>query len=132
MHTAAGAEEWKQDSGGFRSVMRKHKPRSLGRPPTKAGISAFLPVPDLLSSIGPEQTIPRRLASGVRRFYAARDTAGGLMDRQSKLDLAAAGAILVMFIGAYALTISRLGLLLIVTGVVAMLFLFSTAIRTRQ
>jgi hypothetical protein len=54
------------------------------------------------------------------------------MDRQSKLDVAAAGAILVMFIGAYALTISRWGLLLIVAGVVAMLFLFSTAIRTRQ
>jgi hypothetical protein len=52
------------------------------------------------------------------------------MDRQSKLDLAAAGAILVMFLGAYALTVSRWGLLLIVAGVVAMLFLFSTAIRT--
>jgi hypothetical protein len=54
------------------------------------------------------------------------------MDRQSKLDMAAAGAILVMFIGAYALTIGRFGLLLIVGGIVAMLFLFSTAIRIRQ
>ena len=53
------------------------------------------------------------------------------MDRQSKLDLAAAGAILVMFLGAYTLTISRLGLLMIVGSVVAMLVLFFlTAVRT--
>jgi hypothetical protein len=54
------------------------------------------------------------------------------MDRQSKLDLAAAGAILIMFLGVYVLTISRFGLLMIAGGVVVMLFLFVTAGRTNQ
>lgn len=54
------------------------------------------------------------------------------MDRQSKLDTAAGGAIVVMFAGVYLLTISRWGLLLICMALFAMLFLFSMAVRTRK
>ena len=53
------------------------------------------------------------------------------MDSQSKLDLIAAGAILTMFLGAYALTLSRLGLVLIVGGAVVMLLLMLQALRKR-
>jgi hypothetical protein len=45
------------------------------------------------------------------------------MEGQSKPDLVAAGAIVAMFLGAYALTISRLGLVLIIGGAIAMLLL---------
>ena len=45
------------------------------------------------------------------------------MESQSKLDLVAASAILVMFLGAYALTLSRLGLVLIVVGALVMFLL---------
>jgi hypothetical protein len=53
------------------------------------------------------------------------------MDSQSKLDLIAAGAILSMFLGAYALTVSRMGLLLIVGGAAVMLVLMLRAVRNR-
>ena len=53
------------------------------------------------------------------------------MDNQSKLDLIAAGAILTMFLGAYGLTLSRLGLVLIVSGAVVMLLLMLKAVRKR-
>ena len=45
------------------------------------------------------------------------------MEGQSKLDLVAAGAILIMFLGAYTLTLSRLGLVLIIAGAIVMLLL---------
>lgn len=45
------------------------------------------------------------------------------MEGQSKPDLVAAGAIFAMFLGAYTLTISRLGLVLIIGGAIAMLLL---------
>lgn len=52
------------------------------------------------------------------------------MDRQLKLDLIAASAILAMFLGAYMLTVSRWGLLMIVGGGLVMLFLFLTVLRS--
>ena len=45
------------------------------------------------------------------------------MDVQSKQDTLAASAILAMFLGAYTLTISRLGLVLIIGGAIVMLLL---------
>jgi hypothetical protein len=45
------------------------------------------------------------------------------MEGQSKLDLIAAGAILIMFLGTYVLTLSRLGLVLIIGGAIVMLLL---------
>lgn len=54
------------------------------------------------------------------------------MDSQSKLDLIAGGAILVMFLGAYTLTVSRLGLLMIAGGIIVMLFLFVKTFRINR
>jgi len=53
------------------------------------------------------------------------------MDSQSKTDLIAGSAILVMFVGAYTLTVSGLGLLMIAGGIIVMLFLFLKTFRTR-
>ncbi len=53
------------------------------------------------------------------------------MNRQNKQDLVAGCAILVMFVGAYTLTVSRLGLLMIAGGVIVMLFLFLKTFRTK-
>lgn len=57
---------------------------------------------------------------------------GCLVDSQSKRDLIAGAAILAMFIGAFTLTVSSLGLFLIVGGAIVMLFLFVTTSRTKQ
>ena len=54
------------------------------------------------------------------------------MDNQSKRDLIAGAAILAMFIGAFTITVSSLGLFLIVGGAIVMLFLFVTTSRTKQ
>ena len=54
------------------------------------------------------------------------------MDSQSKLDLIAGAAILVMFLGTYTLTVSRLGLLMIAGGFIVMLFLFVKTFRTSR
>ena len=54
-----------------------------------------------------------------------------MMD-QSKLDAAAAAGILAMFLGAFLLTISPLGLLVISGGAAVMLFLFLKIARKRQ
>lgn len=51
------------------------------------------------------------------------------MVRQSKLDILAAGAILAMFLGAYTLTTSRLGLVLIMGGSIVMLLLILNTYR---
>ena len=51
------------------------------------------------------------------------------MESQSKLDLVAASAILIMFVGAYTLTLSRFGLILIIAGVLVMLLLMLKALR---
>jgi hypothetical protein len=53
------------------------------------------------------------------------------MNSQNKQDLVAGGAILLMFLGAYTLTVSRLGLLMIGGGLIVMLFLFLKTFRTR-
>ena len=60
------------------------------------------------------------------------DTTGGLVDNQTKRDLIAGGAILIMFLGAYALTISRLGLLMIASGGIVMLWLFAKMFLSKQ
>lgn len=60
------------------------------------------------------------------------DTTGGLKDSQSRLDLIAGAAILVMFVGTYTLTVSRLGLLMIVGGMIVMQFLFAKTFRTKR
>ena len=54
------------------------------------------------------------------------------MDSQSRLDLIAGAAILVMFVGTYTLTVSRLGLLMIVGGMIVMQFLFAKTFRTKR
>ena len=46
------------------------------------------------------------------------------MNNQSKLDLIAGGAILTMFVGAFILSLSAFGFLLIGAGAIVMLFLF--------
>lgn len=51
------------------------------------------------------------------------------MTRESKRDLAAAGAILTMFLGAFILPVSPFGLLLIAGGAMAMLLLMLNALR---
>jgi len=56
-------------------------------------------------------------------------TAGGFMDRGSKRDLAAAGSILTMFLGAFILPVSPVGLLLIFSGALVMLLLMLNALR---
>lgn len=53
------------------------------------------------------------------------------MDSQSKLDLIAAGAILTMFLGVYALTLTRFGLVLIVGGALVVLLLMLKVLRKR-
>jgi hypothetical protein len=93
-------------------------------------MSVSFPPKVAATAFDPSRHYPKQLASVCGASMPGGETAGGLMDRQSKLDLAAAGAILVMFLGAYGLTVSRWGLLLIVAGVIAMLFLLSTAVRT--
>jgi hypothetical protein len=54
------------------------------------------------------------------------------MNSQNKQDLVAGGAILFMFLGAYTLIVSRLGLLMLASGVIVMLFLFLKTFRTKQ
>jgi hypothetical protein len=54
------------------------------------------------------------------------------MDSQSKLDLVAGGAILIMFLGAFILIVSSLGLFMIAGGAVVMLFLFLKTLRRQQ
>ncbi len=54
------------------------------------------------------------------------------MNNQSKLDLIAGGAILVMFLGAFMLTVSALGLLMIAGSIIVMLFLFLKTFQTKQ
>ncbi|HLO20867.1 MAG TPA: hypothetical protein VK192_10295 [Sphingomicrobium sp.] len=54
------------------------------------------------------------------------------MDSQSKLDLVAGGAILLMLLGAFMLTISSLGLIMIAGAAILMLFLFLKILRTNQ
>jgi hypothetical protein len=54
------------------------------------------------------------------------------MDNQAKLDLVAGAAILIMFIGAYVLTISRSGMLMIAGGTLAMALLFLKTLRSKQ
>jgi hypothetical protein len=56
-------------------------------------------------------------------------TAGGWMKRESKRDLAAAGAILTMFLGASILAVTMFGLVLIAGGAVAMLVFMFNALR---
>lgn len=51
------------------------------------------------------------------------------MEGQSKLDLVAAGAIVIMFVGAYTLTLSRLGLVLIIGGAIVTLLLILNTYR---
>ena len=51
------------------------------------------------------------------------------MESLSKLDLIASGAILIMFVGAYTLTLSRFGLILIIASVLVMLFILLRALR---
>ena len=51
------------------------------------------------------------------------------MDVQSKQDTLAASAILAMFLGAYTLTISRLGFILIVGGAIVLLLLILNTYR---
>ena len=53
------------------------------------------------------------------------------MSSQSKLDLIAAGAISAMFLGAFALTVTRWGLMIVAAGVVVMLLLLLKSYRTR-
>ena len=47
------------------------------------------------------------------------------MEGHSKLDLVAAAAILIMFLGAYTLTVSRLGLVLIIGGAIVLLLILT-------
>ena len=47
------------------------------------------------------------------------------MEGHSKLDLVAAAAILIMFLGAYTLTFSRLGLVLIIGGAIVLLLILT-------
>jgi len=54
------------------------------------------------------------------------------MQHQSKLDLIAGGAILIMFIGAFILSLSPLGFVLIAAGAIVMLFLLLTLFRKEQ
>jgi uncharacterized membrane protein len=54
------------------------------------------------------------------------------MDTQSKLDVIASIAILVMFVGAYVLTVSRFGIFMIAGGAIAMVFPMLKTFRTRQ
>ena len=54
------------------------------------------------------------------------------MAGQSKLDLVAAGAILIMFLGAYTLTLSRLGVVLIIGGAIVMLLLILNTYRKQR
>ena len=54
------------------------------------------------------------------------------MAGQSKLDLVAAGAILIMFLGAYTLTLSRLGVVLIIGGAIVMLLLILNTYRKQM
>jgi len=56
---------------------------------------------------------------------------GGLVSTQTRNDLVAGGAILMMFLGAFILTVSSIGLVLIVCGVGVMLLLFLTTFRKR-
>ena len=55
-----------------------------------------------------------------------------MVKRQSKLDLIAAAAIAVMFLGAFILTLSVLGLVLIAAGIAVMLLLFWNTRREEQ
>lgn len=72
------------------------------------------------------------MASWVRVPMTSGNTAGGLVDSQSKLDLVAGGAILLMLLGAFMLTISSLGLIMIAGAAILMLFLFLKILRTNQ
>lgn len=54
------------------------------------------------------------------------------MNRQFKLDLIAGGAILVMFLGAFILSLSSLGFILITAGGIVMLVLFLMLLRKDQ
>jgi hypothetical protein len=56
---------------------------------------------------------------------------GGLVSNQTRNDLVAGGAILMMFLGAFILTGSSIGLVLIACGVGVMLLLFLTTFRKR-
>ena len=51
------------------------------------------------------------------------------METRTKLDFVAVGAILIMFLGAYTLIFSRLGLVLIIAGALVMLLLMLNALR---
>lgn len=54
------------------------------------------------------------------------------MKNQARLDLIAAGAILVMFLGAFILSLSPLGFVLIAAGGIVMLVLFLMLLRKEQ
>lgn len=54
------------------------------------------------------------------------------MNNQSKLDLIAGGAILTMFIGAFILSFTALGFVLIAGGAIVMLFLFLMLFRKER
>ena len=54
------------------------------------------------------------------------------MNKQSKLDLIAGGAILAMFLGAFILSLSPLGFVLIAGGAIVMLILFLITFRKEQ
>jgi hypothetical protein len=51
------------------------------------------------------------------------------MDNQTRLDLTAAGALLAMLLGAFVMTVSSLGLVLMAGGAIVMLFLFLKTFR---
>lgn len=54
------------------------------------------------------------------------------MESQSKLDLIAGSAILLMFVGAFIFPLTSLGLILIAAGVIVMLLLFLKIVRKEQ